>query len=66
MSAPCGLDLAAQSPQEIALSILAEIAQRRAGRESTGRPLAEVKGVVIGEAGVEIPEGPLTSEKCPS
>ena len=66
VSAPCGLDLAAQSPQEIALSILAEIAQRRAGRESTGRPLAEVKGVVIGEAGVEIPEGPLTSEKCPS
>ncbi len=66
VSAPCGLDLAAQSPQEIALSILAEIAQRRAGRESTGRPLAEVKGVVIGEAGVEIPGGPLTSEKCPS
>ncbi|MBW2279231.1 MAG: XdhC family protein [Deltaproteobacteria bacterium] len=37
--APCGLDLAAATPQEIALSILSEIVQRRRG--GSGGPLAE-------------------------
>jgi len=37
--APIGLDLGAVSPEEVALSVLAEIvAQRRGG---TGRPLSE-------------------------
>jgi len=40
--APCGLDLGAQTPQEIALSILSEIVQRRRG--ASARPLAEVRG----------------------
>ena len=66
VAAPCGLDLAARTPQAIALSILSEILQRRAGTESSGRPLAEVRGVVIGESGVEIPDGPERSDKCPS
>ena len=65
VAAPCGLDLAAKTPQEIAVSILAEIMQRRAGRDSSGRPLAEVKGVVIGAGGVEVPEGPADSDSCP-
>jgi len=39
--APCGLDLAAATPQEIALSILSEIVQRRRG--GSGGPLAEVR-----------------------
>jgi xanthine dehydrogenase accessory factor len=65
VSAPSGLDLGAQTPQEIALSIVAEIAQRRRGEGTSGRPLCEVKGVRIDEAGVEVPEGPLGSEKCP-
>ncbi len=66
VSAPSGLDLGAETPQEIALSIVAEIAQRRRGEGTRGRPLALVKGVRIGDAGVEIPEGPLASAKCPT
>jgi xanthine dehydrogenase accessory factor len=65
VSAPCGLDVGSQTPQEIALSTIAEILQRRRGGKSTGRPLIEVKGVRITEQGVEIPEGPLSHEKCP-
>ena len=41
VSAPCGLDLGAQTPQEIALSILSEIVRLRYG--ASGRPLAEVR-----------------------
>jgi xanthine dehydrogenase accessory factor len=66
VSAPAGLDLAADTPQEIALSILAEILQLRRGGAGTGRPLAEVKGVQITDSGVEVPEDPPSSEKCPS
>ncbi len=66
VSAPCGLDIGSETPQEIALSILVEIVQRRRGGETSGRPLAEVKGVRITDAGVEVPEGPLESAKCPS
>ncbi len=41
VSAPCGLDLGAQTPHEIALSILSEIVRLRHG--ASGRPLAEVR-----------------------
>ena len=55
VAAPCGLDLGAATPQEIALSIVAEIqAQRRGG---SGRPLVETKGARIGPDGVEVPHG---------
>jgi xanthine dehydrogenase accessory factor len=65
VSAPCGLDIGSETPQEIALSILSEIVQRRRGSASSGRPLREVKGVRISDRGVEVPEGPLESPKCP-
>jgi xanthine dehydrogenase accessory factor len=62
---PCGLDIGAATPQEIALSIAAEIVRQRRGGEASGRPLVEVKGVRITAEGVEIPEGDLDSERCP-
>ena len=65
ISAPCGLDIAAETPQEIALSIFSEILQRSRGGTTTGRPLAEVKGVRITESGVEVPEGPPSTDRCP-
>ena len=49
VSAPCGLDIGAATPQEIAVSILSEILLRRRGEQASGRPLAEVKGVVVTE-----------------
>ena len=66
VSAPCGLDLGASTPQEIALSILSEVLHERRGRAGSGRPLHEVRGVRITESGIEVPEGPLGSDKCPS
>jgi xanthine dehydrogenase accessory factor len=65
VSAPCGLDLGSETPQEIALSILSEIVQRRRGGATSGRPLREVKGVRIDADGVEVPEGPVESARCP-
>lgn len=62
VSAPCGLDVGAQTPQEIALSILSEVLQVRRGGDSSGRPLRQVKGVVVTADGVEVP----SSGKCPS
>jgi xanthine dehydrogenase accessory factor len=63
VAAPCGLDLGAATPQEIALSIVAEIqAQRRGGN---GRPLVETKGPRIGPDGVEVPDGPEHGGSCP-
>lgn len=56
VSAPAGLDLGAATPQEIALSIFAEIMRVYRGGAGSGRPLAEIKGVrVDDETGVEIP-----------
>jgi len=43
LRAPAGLDIGAATPQEIALSILAEIVAERRGRAS-GRPLFELRG----------------------
>jgi xanthine dehydrogenase accessory factor len=55
--APVGLDLGAETPEEIALSIMAEIIMLRQGGE--GRPLSARKGM---------PKVPGTSEKavCPN
>ena len=66
VASPAGLDLAAVTPQEIALSILAEIVQRLRGADTTARRLMDVKGVRITDAGVEVPDGPLESAKCPT
>jgi xanthine dehydrogenase accessory factor len=64
VSAPCGLDLGSETPQEIALSILAEVVRHLRGRGS-GRALAEVRGVKVTDSGVELPEGSSADDKCP-
>ncbi|MFQ5697793.1 MAG: XdhC family protein [Myxococcota bacterium] len=64
IAAPCGLDLGARTPSEIALSIVAEILWHMRG-EPSARPLAQVKGVRIREGRVEVPAGPVPSERCP-
>ena len=66
VAAPAGLDLGAETPQEIALAIAAEVVQLWRGGTSSGARLANVKGVRITDAGVEVPEGPLESPKCPT
>lgn len=66
VAAPAGIDVGAETPQEIALSIAAEIVQLWRGAKSTGKRLMEIKGVRITDAGVEVPEGPLESAKCPT
>jgi len=47
VNAPAGLDLEAKTPEEIALSIMAEIVMKRRG--GTGRPLMEIKKVDLKE-----------------
>ena len=62
--APCGLDIGSQTPQEIALSIIAEVLQRRRGPETSGRPLVETKGARVTDEGVQAAGGALEREKC--
>ena len=66
VSAPCGLDVGASTPQEIAVSVLAEILLRRRGDAASGRPLAEVKGVAVSERGVERPDPPSPTRESGS
>jgi xanthine dehydrogenase accessory factor len=65
VSAPAGLDLGCATPQEIALSIAAELVRQRRGGEASGRPLVELKGPRISAEGVEVPSGPLGADRCP-
>jgi xanthine dehydrogenase accessory factor len=46
--APAGLDIGAQTPEEIALSVISEIVAVRRG--ASGRPLQEVKGIKVAGA----------------
>ncbi|MCP4007320.1 MAG: XdhC family protein [bacterium] len=61
VSAPAGLDLGAATPEEIALSIVAELSQKRRGGRSSGRPLVEVKGAAIAPEPVQANEETATS-----
>ncbi|MEE9280370.1 MAG: XdhC family protein [Myxococcota bacterium] len=65
VSAPAGLDVGSRTPQEIALSIFAEILVRYRGGQASGRPLVEVKGVQVTDRGVELPERPAETERLP-
>jgi len=47
VAAPIGLDLGAKTPEETAISIVAEIIARREGR--TGQPLGRLDGAIHGE-----------------
>jgi xanthine dehydrogenase accessory factor len=62
--APCGLDIGSQTPEEIALSIVAEVLQRRRGSGTSGRPLVAVKGARVTDEGVQTSGDPLEREKC--
>jgi xanthine dehydrogenase accessory factor len=64
VAAPCGLDIGSQTPEEIALSIVAEVLQRRRSARTSGRPLVEIKGARVTDEGVQTPGNPLQREKC--
>jgi len=64
VAAPAGLDIGATTPEEIALSILAEIVRLRRGGQASGRPLAELKGVAIQDGVVHVPSASGPS-RCP-
>lgn len=65
VSSPAGLDIGSRTPQEIALSIFAEILVRYRGSRATGRPLGEVKGVQVTARGIELPERSAEPEPKP-
>jgi xanthine dehydrogenase accessory factor len=50
IAAPCGLDIGARTPEETAVSILAEVIARSAGRR--GEPLAETSGRIHSERAI--------------
>jgi xanthine dehydrogenase accessory factor len=62
--APAGLDIGSEGPQEIALSIVAEVV--RLIRGGSGRPLSEVKGGRAAEAPARARTVVLAPEKPPA
>ena len=60
VKAPAGLDIGAVTPEEIALSIVAELVEvRRRGHQRMLRAGAEAKGDVAGDAPVEAGDAPV-------
>lgn len=57
VSAPIGLDIGAETPEEIAVSIAAELVRVRRGRRSPPRPLSEDPLPARGGDGVGVPPG---------
>lgn len=60
--APAGLDIGAQTPEEIALSIVGEIVAVRRG--GSGRPLLEVAGVKLTDKQVDLDQITQTLNTC--
>ena len=60
--APAGLDLGAQTPEEIALSVISEIVAVR--RSASCRPLAELKGIRLSEDGMDVEEAKQMLGTC--
>jgi xanthine dehydrogenase accessory factor len=60
--APAGLDLGAQTPEEIALSVISEIVAVR--RSASCRPLAEVKGVKLSDEDIDVESAEQSLSTC--